>query len=185
MPRDCCSLLVLAVLLFCESAAADSRAALGPNAAAVEVWIESPKQNEKVYYYQSQNPTFSAVIRLRRAPVAALSSLALNVFFQGSLVAEVAADNDVVNAPAIALQRWHSSGVSTPSRFHSHSPHSTSMPRSRCRPPAGGRAAAHQIYLRQVQAVDASSGSPVSEVFGVDFSVKMSKRFVWVHIHRS
>jgi hypothetical protein len=35
-------------------------------------------------------------------------------------------------------------------------------------------------FLLQVQAIDVSSGMAVSEVYGVDFIVKMSKRFVCV-----
>jgi hypothetical protein len=61
----------------------------------VAAWIESPKQNERIYYYASDNPTFNATVRLHRTDNS-MGSLSLNVFFQGTLVAEVAAESDTV-----------------------------------------------------------------------------------------
>jgi hypothetical protein len=61
----------------------------------VAAWIESPKQNERIYYYFSENPTFNATVRLHRADKS-IGALSLNVFFQGALVAEVAAESDTV-----------------------------------------------------------------------------------------
>ncbi len=64
----------------------------------VAVWIESPKQNEKIYYYNQDSPTFNATIRLHRQRSTAVGSLSLNVFFQGTIVAEVAAESDTVSS---------------------------------------------------------------------------------------
>jgi hypothetical protein len=62
----------------------------------VAVLIESPKQNERIYYYNSEDPIFNATVRLFRHPSTAVGALILNVYFQGSLVAEVAAESDTV-----------------------------------------------------------------------------------------
>ena len=83
--------LAITLVLFCKFALGSS-----PSDLPVAVWIESPKQNDKVYYYVSDNPTFNATVRLHRRPNAAIGALSLNVFFQGALVAEVAAESDVV-----------------------------------------------------------------------------------------
>jgi len=72
---------------------------ISPSDFPVAVWIESPKQHENVYYYLSDNPTFNATVRLHRRPGSAVGALSLNVFFQGALVAEVAAESDVVLNP--------------------------------------------------------------------------------------
>lgn len=70
-----------------------------PSDHPVAVWIESPKQNERIYYYHSEDPVFNATVRLFRRPNSAIGALTLNVFFQGSLVAEVAAESDTVVTP--------------------------------------------------------------------------------------
>ena len=84
------SCIILAVSLF-------SLHAIAQDISPVVVWIESPKQNEKIYYYNQENPTFNATIRLHRQLGNAVGSLSLNVFFQGAIVAEVAAESDTVS----------------------------------------------------------------------------------------
>lgn len=110
-----------------------------PSDYPVAVWIESPKQNEKIYFYLSENPTFNATVRLRA--LHAVGALSLRVFFQGTQVAEVAAESDTVSLsfPAFDVNA-----------------------------------------TLEVQVVDMTSGIVVSEVFGVDFTVKISKRFVYM-----
>jgi len=52
------------------------------------------------------------------------------------------------------------------------------MQASRCRVCHAALIAVDNRLLLQVEAIDVASGRAVSEVFGVDFRVKMSKRFV-------
>jgi hypothetical protein len=85
-----CSLAIILQSLFFEALGAS------PSDHPVIVWIESPKQNERIYYYNSEDPIFNATVRILRRPNTAIGAVTLNVFFQGSLVAEVAAESDTV-----------------------------------------------------------------------------------------
>ena len=98
-----------------------------PSDYPVAVWIESPKQNEKIYFYLSENPTFNATVRLRA--VHAVGALSLRVFFQGTQVAEVAAEGDTV----IGDIMWSLPCVfeRCKYRFRSRSLHLTSTPLSK------------------------------------------------------
>ena len=88
----CVPLAVSLVMLLCGVVQASS-----PPHYHVAVLIESPKQNERIYYYFSENPTFNATVRFHGVH-AATGALSLNVFFQGALVAEVPIENDTVTS---------------------------------------------------------------------------------------
>jgi hypothetical protein len=102
---------------------------------SVAVWIESPKQNERIYYYLSEDPVFNATIRLLRRPSTTIGALSLNVFFQGSLVAQVAAESDTVLTSQSNVGIWNARYfLNKHSRFRSRSQHMTSMLPSRYHP---------------------------------------------------